>query len=124
MGRKEKMITYYSEVHILPGTLILNQPIPDSVFSLTVPKGTEINDVRREDKSKKTFIAQQPRTLTLSEAEKKTFLDDAEEVVSRPVREYYAPPVTKAPFRWVSLLFMSAGIILIVLGLVLKLFKK
>jgi hypothetical protein len=129
MGTKENMITVYSEVYVTPGTLILNKPIPDSIFSLDVPKGMRIADVRREDNSTTAFVAKQPGKLDLSAAENKDFLDDAEWLRTRPVRQYEPPlEIEKAPqWTWTRIFFVSLGVVMIVLGIIiqiLRFFKK
>ena len=88
----QEMIKRRSEVHVMPGTLILNQPIPDSVFSLAIAQWDRILDTRREDNSTTAFIAKQPAILDLPTVEDKDFLDNADWITTRPVRQHIEPP--------------------------------
>jgi hypothetical protein len=125
MGKKPNIITACSEVHVMPGTLMINRPIPDSVFALTIPKGMRIADTRREDNDKTAFIANQPGTLDLPAAEQKDFLDHAEWLSTRPVRQYEPPfEIKKASLSWTRIVFISIGIILIIIGLIRYFFFK
>ena len=114
----------YSEVHLVPGALILNQPIPDSVFTLSVPAGMRVVDFRRDDNSTTSFFAKHPGTLDLPTIEKKDFLDNADWIVKRPVRQHYDLPTGRAPFSWMQIVFMAAGIIMIILGLIIRFLKR
>jgi len=84
--------TIYSEVHLMPETLILNQPLPDSVFAMTIPKGMRVDDTRRDDNDKTTFIANQPGRLDLPTVDEKN-LDALEWLTPREVRQDYPLPI-------------------------------
>jgi len=113
-----------AETRIIPGTLILNQPIPDSVFALTVQQGTQVADMRREDNDKITFIANQTGKLDLPTVEQQN-LDDIPWLTSRGVRlPHEPPPIEKASLGWTQIVLLAAGVILIILGLLLRFFGK
>jgi len=122
-GTKPNVTVYYNEVHVVPGTLILNQPIPDSVFALTVPEKTRVDDVRRDDNDKITFYANKTGTLDLSTVENKS-LDGLEWLVPQEVVQYYPLPIEPAFFTWTRIIFLAAGIIMIILGLILHFYRK
>jgi hypothetical protein len=112
-----------TEFSIKPGTLILNQPIPDSVFGITVQEKTRISDLRRDDNDKVAFMANQTGRLDLPTVEKKS-LDDIPWITSRGVVQYYPPPIEPASFSRTRISLMLTGIILIALGLFIHLRKR
>ena len=91
------------EFRVMPGTLILNQPIPDSVFSLTVREGTRVDDVRRDDTDTITFIADHDGRLDLPTVEQKS-LDEIPWLTPREVVQYCPPPIKKASFSRLQIL--------------------
>ena len=93
-GQNQDIYTSHSEIRTSPGTLILNKPIPDSVFALTVQKDTPVSDFRREDNSEITFFANQTGTLDLPTVEEKS-LDDIEWLTPREVAQPHGPYVLK-----------------------------
>jgi len=124
MKVKQNVSTHYSEVRVMPGTLILNKPIPDSVFSLTVPKGMQVDDLRRDDNDKITFFANQPGKLDLTTVAEKS-LDDLEWLTPREVRQPESPyEITHAKWSWMRILCLLTGIILILWGLIRYFFFK
>jgi hypothetical protein len=50
---------YNVEVNIVPETLVINQPIPDSTFDFTVGEGMRVDDFRRDDNDKITPLTRQ-----------------------------------------------------------------
>jgi hypothetical protein len=109
---------------VIPGTLTLNQPIPDSVFSLTVREGTRVDDARRDDNDKVTFFANQTGKLDLPTIEKQS-LDDVEWLTPREVAQYEPPfEIEKASFSWMQIVLMSVGVIMIIWGLILMFRKR
>jgi len=116
--------TVITEFRVEPESLILNQPIPDSLFALTIPKGMRIDDVRRDDNDKTTFIANQTGELDLQTIEQKS-LDDIEWLTPREVAQPYEPYVIKkAGWSWLQIVLMSLSVIMILLGLARLIFKK
>jgi len=105
------------EIHITPGTLVLNQPIPDSTFSITVQEGMRVDDFRRDDNDKITFFANQTDKLDLPTVENQK-LDNIYWLSPREVAQpYEPPPVTKSSFGWTRVLGMAIGIIMIIAAL-------
>ncbi|MCL2005182.1 MAG: hypothetical protein FWG73_03360 [Planctomycetaceae bacterium] len=122
-GTEGEEATVISEFYLVPGTLVLNQPIPDSVFALTVREGTRVDDARRNDLDQTTFIANKSGTLDLAVIEEKS-LDDFEWLTPQDVLQHYAPfPIEHASFNWLQIVLTSVGIILIVVGIT-RLFLK
>ena len=112
------------EFRLVPGTLVLNQPIPDSTFGIKVEEGTRVDDFRRGDTNKVTFFANQTGRLDLPTVEKKS-LDEIEwltpKEVAQPIKPYTVEP---KPFGWVRTLCLVVGIIMIILGLILHFLKR
>ena len=111
------------EYSLKPGTLVLNRPIPDSVFGVTVRENERVDDLRRDDLDKVTFFANQPGELDLPTVEKKS-LDDIEWLTQREVRQYYPPPIEKTSFSWTQIMLMVLGITMIIWGLILHFPRK
>ena len=107
------------EMSVVPGTLVLNMSIPDTVFAVSVPLGGRVNDFRRDDNSTITFISDEPGELDLSSLMEKS-LDDIGWLSQQEVNQYNPPPIKKASFSWTRIVLLSAGIILITLGLILR----
>ena len=116
-GREESDVKEtHTEIHLMPGTLSLNRPIPDSVFTLTVPKNARVDDTRRDDNDKSVFFANQPGELDLSTVEEKK-LDELEWLSTRPVKQYYPLPIEKTSFKWINIVGIVVGIIMIIIAL-------
>jgi len=113
-----------TEISVVPETLILNQPIPDSVFAIAVQQGRRVDDFRRDDNVKITFLADEPGKLDLSTVAEKS-LDDLPWLTPREVHQpeppYELPP---AKWSWMRILCLLAGIILIIWGLIRYFFFK
>ena len=111
-----------SEIQIVPETLVINQPIPDSVFAIAVQQGMRIDDSRRGNDI--TFFVNQPGKLDLATVEKKG-LDEIEWLSPREVTQPYEPyTIEPAPFGWVRIVLLAVGIIMIIWGLILLFFKR
>jgi hypothetical protein len=126
---KEEVGMMISEFRIFPETLVLNQPIPDSTFGITVREGTRVDDLRRDDNDKITFFANQTSTLDLSNVQQDLknmpWLSPTEVQKHKAQQPYEPPPAETTLFRWTRILLVSVGIILIVWGLIrLFFFKK
>ena len=113
-----------TEISVVHGTLVLNQPIPDSVFSIAVPQGGRIDDARRADTDKITFFANQPGTLDFAIIEGKKSLNNVNWMTPKETRQYYPPPIEKASFSWTQIVLMVLGIIMIIWGLILHFPRK
>ena len=104
-----------TEFRVLSGTLVLNKPIPDSIFGVTVQEGTRVDDTRRDDNDKTTFFAEQTGTLDLQTVEKQS-LDEIPWLAPREVKQYYS--LEKASFGWKRILLMSVGLLMIIIALI------
>ena len=121
---KSDVTMHSSEVRIVPGTLVINQPIPDSIFAIAVPRGTRVDDFRRDDNDQIAFFANQPSKLNLQTVEGKN-LDELEWLTPRETHQLHEPySFEKTTFSWLQIMLTVIGGILIVLGLILHFFKK
>jgi len=128
-AKEKESVIRYREAHIIPGTLVLNQPIHDSAFALTVQENARVDDARHGSKNTATFanvfIADKQGTLDLPTLDKLKNLDDVEWLITRKTRPYDAfSPVEKASYSWLRIMSILVGVIMIVLGLIMYFRKK
>jgi len=129
-NQREKGIINYLEVQIIPGTLVLNRPIPDSKFVLPVEEGTRVYDSRHDSNNTGTtvslpFIANNAGEFDLSLIEKQTSFYDLEWLTPLMARQdVVSSPIEKASFSWAKTIFIVLGATLIVVALAMRFSKK
>lgn len=127
-AKEDKEVTNCWEFSIIPGTLVLNRPIPDSAFVLTVQADARIHDLRHGTKDTVTyanvFIADQTGTLDLPTIEEKS-LEEVEWLAPGDApRAGVSYPIETRTISWTQIVLMTVGIIMIILGLYLHFSKK
>ncbi len=114
-GKPGEKILTEMEVRITPQTLVINRPIPDSVFALSVEKGARVDDFRRDDNGQIAFYANQTDKLDLKTVENRS-LDDISWLAPKEVRQIHDPPSPSA-FGWTRVVLISSGLLFIAIAL-------